>query len=75
MVETKQVCLGSPGAQMSLDSQGAQESLGSQVFLSMFLHSPHLEKLWVSYNCFLLCSGVHIWGHERELGMCVGALV
>lgn len=45
MVETKQVCLGSPGAQMSLDSQGAQESLGSQVFLSMFLHSPHLEKL------------------------------
>lgn len=63
MVETKQmclgspgaqVCLGSPGAQARLDSQGAQVCLGSQGFLSMFLHSHHLEKLWVSYNCFLL---------------------
>lgn len=63
MVETKQMCLGSPGAQACLDSQGAQVCLGSpeaqayldsQGFLSMFLHSHHLEKLWVSYNCFLL---------------------
>lgn len=49
-----QVCLGSPEAQASLDSQGAQVYLDSQGFLSMFLHSHHLEKLWVSYNCFLL---------------------
>lgn len=54
MVETKQmclgslgaqVCLGSPEAQASLDSQGAQAYLDSQGFLSMFLHSHHLEKL------------------------------
>lgn len=40
-----QVCLGSPEAQASLDSQGAQAYLDSQGFLSMFLHSHHLEKL------------------------------